>query len=78
MLRSAAKSFKDVVVISDTADYETVMKEMEAGEVTFETRKRLAGKVFNLTSAYDAAISSFLLGDEMPHYLMLHMKKLWI
>lgn len=76
MLRSAAKSFHDVVVISDTADYETVMKEMEAGEVTFETKKRLAGKVFNLTSAYDAAISQFLLGDEMPKYLNASYEKL--
>ena len=76
MLRSAAKSFKDVVVISDTADYETVMKEMETGEVTFETKKRLAGKVFNLTSAYDAAISQFLLGDEMPKYLNASYEKL--
>ncbi|WP_291259419.1 bifunctional phosphoribosylaminoimidazolecarboxamide formyltransferase/IMP cyclohydrolase [Fusobacterium sp.] len=75
MLRSAAKSFKDVVVISDTTDYEIVMNEMEAGEVSFETRKRLAGKVFNLTSAYDAAISSFLLGDEMPHYLNASYEK---
>lgn len=76
MLRSAAKSFHDVVVISDTADYEMVMKEMEAGEVTFETKKRLAGKVFNLTSAYDAAISQFLLGDEMPKYLNASYEKL--
>lgn len=76
MLRSAAKSFKDVVVISDTADYETVMKEMKTGEVTFETKKRLAGKVFNLTSAYDAAISQFLLGDEMPKYLNASYEKL--
>ena len=76
MLRSAAKSFHDVVVISDTADYETVMKEMEAGEVTFETKKRLAGKGFNLTSAYDAAISQFLLGDEMPKYLNASYEKL--
>lgn len=76
MLRSAAKSFHDVVVISDTADYETVMKEMEAGEVTFETKKRLAGKVFNLTSAYDAAISQFLLGDEIPKYLNASYEKL--
>ncbi|BBA51410.1 phosphoribosylaminoimidazolecarboxamide formyltransferase [Fusobacterium varium] len=76
MLRSAAKSFKDVVVISDTADYETVMKEMETGEVTFETKKRLAGKVFNLTSAYDAAISQFLLGDEIPKYLNASYEKL--
>lgn len=76
MLRSAAKSFKDVIVISDTVDYETVMKEMETGEVTFETKKRLAGKVFNLTSAYDAAISQFLLGDEMPKYLNASYEKL--
>ena len=56
MLRSAAKSFKDVVVISDINDYSRVMEEMSQGEVTFKTRKELAGKVFNLTSAYDAAI----------------------
>ena len=42
-----------------------VMEEMKAnGEVSFETKKKLAGKVFNLMSAYDAAISNFLLGDE--------------
>ena len=69
MLRSAAKSFKDVVVISNTSDYAVVKEEMEAGKVTFETKKRLAGKVFNLTSAYDAAISNFLLEGEMPEYL---------
>ena len=75
MLRSAAKSFKDVVVISDIEDYKVVMEEMEKGEVTFETRKRLAGKVFNLTSAYDAAISNFLLDEEMPKYLSLSYEK---
>jgi len=35
MLRSAAKSFKDVVVISNVSDYEVVKKEMEEGNVTF-------------------------------------------
>ena len=44
MLRSAAKSFKDVVVISDTADYETVMKEMEAGEEHLKQEKDLLEK----------------------------------
>ncbi len=70
MLRSAAKNFQDVTVICDTADYNDIMKEMkEDGDLGFETRKRLAGKVFNLTSAYDAAISQFMLGrDEMPAY----------
>ena len=75
MLRSAAKSFKDVVVISDIEDYKVVKEEMEKGEVTFATRKRLAGKVFNLTSAYDAAISNFLLEEEMPKYLNLSYER---
>ncbi len=76
MLRSAAKNFQDVTVICDTDDYEIVRKEMEAGDVSFETRKRLAGKVFNLTSAYDGAISQFLLGDDsMPEYFHTSFRK---
>ena len=77
MLRSAAKAFKDVVVISDVADYAVVEKELsEFKQVSFATRKKLAGKVFNLTSAYDAAISQFLLGDEeFPTYLHMSYKK---
>lgn len=76
MLRSAAKSFKDVVVITDIKDYENVKTEMEEnGDVSFETRKKLAGKVFNLTSAYDAAISQFLLDEEFPEYLTISYRK---
>ena len=78
MLRSAAKSFKDVVVISDTDDYEKVKEEInESGDVSFETRKNLAGKVFNLCSAYDAAISEFLLNEEFPHYLNMSYEKMF-
>lgn len=77
MLRSAAKSFKDVIVITDTKDYTLVQNELiNNGQVNFETRKRLAGKVFNLTSAYDAAISNFLLKDEFPDYLSISYKKI--
>ena len=77
MLRAAAKNFKDVIVLSDTADYENIIKKMDAKEeVDFETRKYLAGKVFNLISAYDAAISNFLLGEETyPDYLSVSYKK---
>lgn len=63
MLRSAAKSFKDVVVISDIKDYNLVKKEMEEGDVSFETKKYLASKVFNLTSSYDAAVSEFMFNS---------------
>lgn len=76
MLRSAAKSFKDVTVICETEDYSVVMEEMEKdGEVSYETKKRLAGKVFNLTSAYDAAISAFLLEEDYPKYLNVSYEK---
>lgn len=76
MLRSAAKSFKDVVVLTDIKDYEAIKNEInERGNVSFETRKKLAGKVFNLTSAYDAAISQFLLDEEFPEYLTISYKK---
>lgn len=78
MLRSAAKNFRDVVVLSDKEDYERVIDEIKKnGEVSFKLRKILAGKVFNLTNAYDAAISNFLLEgeEEYPEYLSISYKK---
>lgn len=77
MLRSAAKNFKDVLVVSNTSDYLEVMNSIDNDEVNINLRKRLAGKVFNLMSAYDAAISNFLLNDEeYPEYLSISYKKL--
>ncbi|WP_374440339.1 bifunctional phosphoribosylaminoimidazolecarboxamide formyltransferase/IMP cyclohydrolase [Epilithonimonas sp.] len=76
MLRSAAKNFNSVTVLTDVNDYDVVQNEMsENGDSTIETRKKLAGKVFNLTSAYDAAISSMLLDEEYPTYLNASYKK---
>ena len=77
MLRAAAKNFKDVIVISDKEDYKLVINEInESGDVSVALRKKLAGKVFNLMSAYDAAISNFLLEDEeYPEYLSISYKK---
>ncbi|WP_312422253.1 bifunctional phosphoribosylaminoimidazolecarboxamide formyltransferase/IMP cyclohydrolase [Epilithonimonas sp.] len=76
MLRSAAKNFNSVTVLTDVNDYQIVKIEMEQnGDTYLETRKKLAGKVFNLTSAYDAAISSMLLGEEYPTYLNASYKK---
>ncbi|HAP95197.1 MAG TPA: bifunctional phosphoribosylaminoimidazolecarboxamide formyltransferase/inosine monophosphate cyclohydrolase [Chryseobacterium sp.] len=76
MLRSAAKNFNSVTVLTDVNDYQIVKIEMEQnGDTYIETRKKLAGKVFNLTSAYDAAISSMLLDEEYPAYLNASYKK---
>ena len=76
MLRSGAKNFKSVAVITNVEDYEIVQREIEEnGDTTLETRKQLAGKVFNLTSAYDAAISQMLLDEEYPQYLNASYQK---
>ena len=61
MLRSAAKNHKDVVVICDPADYETVIHELkQTKKVSYETKYKLALKVFEHTAAYDAMISDYL------------------
>jgi phosphoribosylaminoimidazolecarboxamide formyltransferase/IMP cyclohydrolase len=58
MLRSAAKNFRDVVVLSDPADYSRVADELKAsGEIAVATRLELARKVFALTSRYDGLIT---------------------
>jgi phosphoribosylaminoimidazolecarboxamide formyltransferase/IMP cyclohydrolase len=62
MLRSAAKNYRDVTVITDPADYHTVLDEMRAnaGATTPEMRFLLAKKAFAHTAAYDGAISNYL------------------
>ena len=64
MLRSAAKNHQRVTVVCDSADYPTVLAELaEFGETRLETRRRLAGKAFAQTAAYDAAISGWMTRD---------------
>ena len=76
MLRSAAKNFASVTVVTDVEDYAKVQQEIaENGDTTIETRKKLAGKVFNLTAAYDAAISQMLLNENYPEYLQASYQK---
>ncbi|MEN8686210.1 MAG: bifunctional phosphoribosylaminoimidazolecarboxamide formyltransferase/IMP cyclohydrolase [Desulfuromonadales bacterium] len=62
MLRSAAKNNQSVTVVVDPADYALVIDEMNAnhGDVSRATNFRLALKVYQRTSAYDAAISNWL------------------
>lgn len=61
MIRSSAKNFLSVVVITDPRDYPEIVKEInEQGGVTLETRHRLAAKAFAHTSHYDSAITAFL------------------
>jgi phosphoribosylaminoimidazolecarboxamide formyltransferase/IMP cyclohydrolase len=62
MVRSAAKNFEDVAVVTRVADYPPLIDEMKAnnGALSRETRWRLARQAFALTAAYDTAIANTL------------------
>ncbi|RKD21086.1 bifunctional phosphoribosylaminoimidazolecarboxamide formyltransferase/IMP cyclohydrolase [Ammoniphilus oxalaticus] len=69
MLRAAAKNHAFVTVVVDADDYAGVLEELKVGEVRFETRRRLAAKVFQHTAAYDSLIAQYLTeqaGDVWP------------
>ena len=67
MLRSSAKNYKDVAVVTDPADYPHIMREMKLGKgaLNLATRFALAKKVFKLTHEYDGAIYRYLT-DKAP------------
>lgn len=62
MIRSAAKNFQDVAVVTSPADYDALAEEMahSGGELSPATKWRLAQKAFATTAAYDSAIASTL------------------
>jgi phosphoribosylaminoimidazolecarboxamide formyltransferase/IMP cyclohydrolase len=64
MLRSAAKNFADVAVVTSAADYPALTEELKAndGQLSLETRWRLARAAFATTAAYDSAIATTLEG----------------
>jgi len=70
MLRSAAKNFKDVLVLTDPADYTEAIEGLQHNSdprtLSLAFKKRLAGKVFDLSSAYDGAIARYLLELDRP------------
>ncbi|MCQ2579315.1 MAG: bifunctional phosphoribosylaminoimidazolecarboxamide formyltransferase/inosine monophosphate cyclohydrolase [Treponemataceae bacterium] len=80
MLRAAAKNHNDVLVLTDPADYAEVKANLDktnqnVGAIEASFKRRLAGKVFNLTSAYDAAVSRFMLEEELPQYYDMPLVK---
>lgn len=62
IIRSAAKNFTSVTVISDSSDYEVLLNELSEnnGKTTLKFREKMATKAFQKTSSYDFAITSYL------------------
>jgi phosphoribosylaminoimidazolecarboxamide formyltransferase/IMP cyclohydrolase len=77
MVRAAAKNFHSVAVVVSPSRYEDVLQELrDSGEVSLETRRALALEAFQHTAAYDAAISTYLAGEEaFPNRLLLSAEK---
>ena len=62
MVRSAAKNFRDVAIVTSPDDYPSIAEEMNksGGELSLGTRWKLAQKAFATTAAYDSAIATTL------------------
>jgi phosphoribosylaminoimidazolecarboxamide formyltransferase/IMP cyclohydrolase len=62
MIRSAAKNFHDVAIVTSPVDYDAIAAELErdGGRLSRETKWRLAQKAFATTAAYDSAIANTL------------------
>ena len=62
MVRSAAKNYPHVAVVTDPADYAEILREMHeaSGATGLPTRFKLAQKAFSHTASYDGAISNYL------------------
>jgi phosphoribosylaminoimidazolecarboxamide formyltransferase/IMP cyclohydrolase len=62
MVRSAAKNFQHVAIVTDPSDYPSLLEEMqkEKGGLSVATKFALAKKAFSHTASYDGAISNYL------------------
>jgi phosphoribosylaminoimidazolecarboxamide formyltransferase / IMP cyclohydrolase len=62
MVRSAAKNFQDVAIVTSPGDYEAIAQEMAAsgGSLSLRSKWALAQKAFATTAAYDSAIAGTL------------------
>jgi phosphoribosylaminoimidazolecarboxamide formyltransferase/IMP cyclohydrolase len=81
MIRSAAKNWQDVAIVTSPADYQPILDELRIrGALSRETKWNLAKKAFATTAAYDRAISARLaqVGVEseiVPPLLDIHMPR---
>ena len=79
LIRAAAKNFNDVTVISNTADYSNLTKELRVnkGATSINFRKFMSAKAFSLTAYYDSVISNWLnnlLNIKFPEKKTIHGK----
>ena len=81
LIRSAAKNYKDVTIVTSPAQYDLVAGELEQhGETSFATRQRLAADAFAHTARYDAIINQYfrakVLHEDFPRFLSYSFEKI--
>ena len=79
MLRAAAKNFAHVAPVCRPEHYPEVLTELRArGELSLETRRRLAAETFSVTAAYEAAIAGWFSEPESfpDSFLPVFMREL--
>ena len=60
MVRSAAKNFKDVLIVTDINDYNIVLKALKEGDDSYEFRRDLMIKAYEHTASYDSMIANYM------------------
>lgn len=75
MVRSAAKNFHHVLVVTDPTDYSKIIDLLRKEEISPELKKELAAKAFLHLSWYDAQIGRYLSAEQFPQYYPLNGEK---
>ena len=60
MVRSAAKNFKDVLIVTNVLDYDEILKRLREKSDDFEFRRSLMIKAYEHTAAYDSTIANYM------------------
>jgi len=60
MVRSAAKNFNDVIIVTDPNDYAPILEVLKNGNNTLEMRRNLMIKAFEHTASYDSMIANYM------------------
>ena len=80
LVRSAAKNYRNVIVVIDPKDYSTVLEKLGKGEIDEKFRSRLAAKAFLHTARYDTIIGRYFsekfLQEEFPEIYNFTFRKI--
>lgn len=80
IIQAAAKNYNNVIVLTDPDDYKETIIQLKTQSVSAEYRLYLAGKAFNMVSAYNAAIADSIIfqmsEDEFPRYLTVPYERM--